>query len=65
MAALCGRISVGLLEGGEELFSAAQSPMDCALDAGAEFQSRRAAAVFRRAVRLVLNNGAVSRNATK
>ena len=41
MAALCGRISVGLLEGSEELFSAAQSPMDCALDAGAVPESSR------------------------
>ena len=41
MAALCDRISVGLLEGAEELFSAAQYPMDCALDAGAVPESSR------------------------
>ena len=43
MAALCGRISVGLLERVEELFSAAQSPMACA-EYWLLFQSRRAAA---------------------
>ena len=41
MAPLCGRISVGLLERTEELVSAAQSPMDCALDAGAVAESSR------------------------
>ena len=60
MAALCGRISVGLLERVEELFSAAQSPMACA-EYWLLFQSRRAAAGFRRAVTLVLDNGADSR----
>ena len=41
MAALCGRISVGLLERAVEIFSAAQSHMECALDAGAVPESSR------------------------
>ena len=43
MAALCSRISVGLLEGAEELFSAAQSPVVASLMLPL-FQSRCAAA---------------------
>ena len=53
-----------LLERAEELFSAAQSPMEARWML-AQFQSRCAAAGLRRAVMLVLDNGAVSRNATK
>ena len=59
MAALCGRISVVLLERFEELFSAAQSPMVCA-DAGCCSRVVALLLVFRRAVMLVLDNGADS-----
>ena len=58
MAALCGRISVGLLERAEELFSAVPSRPCFALIAGCCSRVVALLLVFRRAVRLVLDNGA-------